>query len=129
MDTLIQLAFLALFFNAIRIMGRMYWRSSLGETQEVSKEGMDRIKNQGFSRTPVPQTILEMLREEVEKIKAGEAHVVEVREEPAPVLEIVPSPRIDWCGDCQMEHGYDCPEKPAQKKDFIGYTPDFPTFF
>ena len=22
-------------------------------------------------------------------------------------VKIVPSPRIDWCGDCQKEHGYD----------------------
>lgn len=25
-------------------------------------------------------------------------------------FDIVPSPRIDWCGDCQKEHGYDCPK-------------------
>lgn len=25
-------------------------------------------------------------------------------------IQIVPSPRIDWCGDCQAEHGYDCPK-------------------
>lgn len=25
-------------------------------------------------------------------------------------IEVVPSPRIDWCGDCQKEHGYDCPK-------------------
>lgn len=24
-------------------------------------------------------------------------------------IEIVPSPRIDWCCDCKAEHGYDCP--------------------
>jgi hypothetical protein len=24
-------------------------------------------------------------------------------------IQIVPSPRIDWCGACKSEHGYDCP--------------------
>lgn len=24
-------------------------------------------------------------------------------------ITIVPSPRIDWCGDCKMEHGFECP--------------------
>ncbi len=24
-------------------------------------------------------------------------------------IDIAPSPRTDWCGDCKMEHGYDCP--------------------
>lgn len=27
-----------------------------------------------------------------------------------PKIKIVPSPRIDWCGDCKMEHGYECPK-------------------
>ena len=26
-------------------------------------------------------------------------------------IKIEPSPRIDWCGDCQMEHGFECPPK------------------
>lgn len=25
-------------------------------------------------------------------------------------IKIVPSGRIDWCGDCKAEHGYDCPK-------------------
>ena len=25
-------------------------------------------------------------------------------------LIIQPSPRIDWCGDCKKEHGYNCPK-------------------
>jgi len=25
-------------------------------------------------------------------------------------ITIVPSPRIDWCGACKAEHGYDCPK-------------------
>ncbi len=24
-------------------------------------------------------------------------------------IEIIPSPRIDYCGACKTEHGYDCP--------------------
>lgn len=26
-------------------------------------------------------------------------------------LVIVPSDRIDWCEDCQTEHGYHCPKE------------------
>lgn len=26
------------------------------------------------------------------------------------MIEIVPSGRIDWCGECKKEHGYDCPK-------------------
>lgn len=31
-------------------------------------------------------------------------------------IEIVPSPRIDWCHDCQAEHGYDCPRPATQEE-------------
>lgn len=37
-------------------------------------------------------------------------------------IEIHPSERIDWCGDCQKEHGYDCPledKLPEKKPNFI----------
>ncbi len=26
-------------------------------------------------------------------------------------IEIMPSPRIDYCSDCGKEHGYDCPKE------------------
>lgn len=52
-------------------------------------------------------------------------------------IKIVPSPRIDWCGDCKMEHGFDCPtewekeEREAWKRhaslhsSMIGQLPDY----
>jgi len=35
-------------------------------------------------------------------------------------IVIEPSPRIDWCGACKKEHGYDCPKDTPRYK---GYTP------
>lgn len=33
-------------------------------------------------------------------------------------IKIVPSPRLDWCGVCKMEHGYDCPnDTPTEPVD------------
>lgn len=30
-----------------------------------------------------------------------------------PEIDVVPSPRVDYCGKCKKEHGYDCPfDKP-----------------
>lgn len=37
-------------------------------------------------------------------------------------IEIHPSERIDWCCDCQKEHGYECPledKLPEKKPNFI----------
>lgn len=31
-------------------------------------------------------------------------------------ITIVPSGRIDWCGDCQAEHGYDCPKEVSEEE-------------
>jgi hypothetical protein len=28
----------------------------------------------------------------------------------ASIIEITPSGRIDWCGACKKEHGYNCPK-------------------
>ena len=37
-------------------------------------------------------------------------------------IQIVPSPRIDWCGACKSEHGYDCPldtpQTPSWEEEF-----------
>lgn len=35
-------------------------------------------------------------------------------------IQIVPSPRIDWCGACKSEHGYDCPLDTPQEEKAIG---------
>jgi len=35
-------------------------------------------------------------------------------------ITIEVSPRIDWCGACKKEHGYDCPKDTPRYK---GYTP------
>ncbi len=53
-------------------------------------------------------------------------------------IEIVPSPRQDWCGVCKKEHGYDCPKdspieqliKEAREeylRDYSMENPRFPT--
>ncbi len=63
--------------------------------------------------------------------EAGEAEIVKTCSRPSchchstPTTEkegmiVVPSPRIDWCGDCGKEHGYDCP------KDTTPTTPETP---
>lgn len=36
-------------------------------------------------------------------------------------ITIVPSGRIDYCCECDAEHGYDCPkDKPAPQEKYIG---------
>ena len=32
------------------------------------------------------------------------------------VFKITPSPRIDYCGECEIEHGYDCPKETEDKE-------------
>lgn len=32
-------------------------------------------------------------------------------------IEVVPSGRLNWCTDCQKEHGYDCPKDTPPEKD------------
>lgn len=44
------------------------------------------------------EDMLSFFREEIE----NRLHVKEA-------IEIVPSPRLDYCGACKKEHGYDCP--------------------
>lgn len=34
-------------------------------------------------------------------------------------IEIVPSPRIDWCSACQTEHGYDCPKEQGEGEEMV----------
>lgn len=40
-------------------------------------------------------------------------------------LKIVPSPRIDWCGDCKIEHGYDCPKDTATPEWEVRFDKEF----
>jgi len=35
-------------------------------------------------------------------------------------VEIIPSPRIDFCGECGFEHGYNCPPKKVLFLDMDG---------
>ncbi len=107
----------------------MYWRSSEGETREISREEMADIKGRGFSHTPVPNaisdTIYNMLKAEVAKVKAGEANVVEVKYDPQ---EAATKPIL-----MTEDEAAKYPDAPVVKNgkvgDFLGYKPDFPTFF
>ncbi len=47
---------------------------------------------------PIPFEANDMMEEKV-KIKTGMGYKIKV----------VPSPRIDYCGACKKEHGFDCP--------------------
>lgn len=41
-------------------------------------------------------------------------------------VEVHPSPRLDWCGVCKKEHGYDCPKDILSAKNCdCGYNSDF----
>jgi hypothetical protein len=34
-------------------------------------------------------------------------------------FKIVPSPRIDYCGDCETEHGFECPAPPSLEQRIL----------
>ena len=38
-------------------------------------------------------------------------------------IKIVPSPRIDYCGACKTEHGYDCPKESSPSQEEIDCSP------
>ncbi len=110
----------------------MYWRSSEGQVTEVNQEQMARIKSAGFERTAVEDkmhqeriraSVMAEVERHIRDIKGGEMNVVElvVKPEDFEVIEEVAVPS-EAMGDA-----------PAQKNgkvgDFIGYKPDFPTFF
>lgn len=57
--------------------------------------------------------------------KGYRGEYIELEGEPVDTIKIVPSGRIDYCSDCNREHGYDCPLDSVEEKCEHGKEPVF----